>query len=89
MINLSLPTHILTMRNRNEEPNTAVTNSIWLYLSVLLLVGGLSHAEVIRDPITETVQDETTFFNSQMYKLLQNEKRTLLLFNCGMACGFL
>ena len=74
MIHLSLPTHILRMLNRNEVPNTAVTNSVWLYLSVLFLVGGLSHAEVIRDPLTETVEDETTFFNSQMYKLLQNEK---------------
>ena len=74
MIHLSLPTLILRMPNRNEVLNTAVANSVWLYLSVLLAVGGLSHAEVIRDPITETVQDETTFFNSQMYKLLQNEK---------------
>jgi hypothetical protein len=74
VIHLSVPTHILRMLNRNGVPNTVVTNSVWLYLSVFICLGGLSHAEVIRDPITETVEDETTFFNSQMYKLLQNEK---------------
>lgn len=89
MILFSLLTHIVTIRNRNEEPNTAITKSVWLYLFILLTVAGLSHAEVKRDPLTETVDDETAFFNSQMYKLLQNRKKTLLLFNCGMACGFL
>jgi len=74
MILESLSTRIILVRNRNEEPNTAVAKSVWLYLLILLTIGNLSHAEVKPDSISGAVEEETTFFNSQMYKLLQYEQ---------------